>query len=190
MRGVRVAPAISIGANRGISELGRPLLDPMPPMVPMPFIPAGPLGASRRSPFADGRLPREHQPGDPSAGESFRLGRDVLPTSPLWIEDLPDVWMKLACGDRLLAMLLPPCGEHLGGRLPASVAFLGLADPLDRIPASEPSRGSRTHRHQASKLPSGRPARTVRRARPQRQMVKPPQAGAPDCRRHLAGCRW
>ena len=107
-------------------------------MIPMPIRTVGSLhGVGRDPPFSGGCLASEDQSGDPGSGEFFELGGDVLATTVLRVDEMPDIGMEIAHGDRMIAVSLPPGGEQFGGGLPASVPLLGLTDPFDRISAAE-----------------------------------------------------
>ena len=114
----------------------------MPPMIPMVFgavRPFHPIG--RGAPVACGWLSGQHKPGDPGAGELPELRRDELPAAALGVDQTKDMFVEVAEGHGTILVVVPPCLEQLGRRLPACVPLLRLAEPLDRIATAECHQG-------------------------------------------------
>jgi hypothetical protein len=88
-------------------------------------------------PFSGCCLARENQAGDPGSGEFFELGRDILATTILRIDEMPNIGVEVARSDWTIVVSIPPGGEQFDGGLPASVPLLGLTDPFDRITAAK-----------------------------------------------------
>jgi hypothetical protein len=83
------------------------------------------------------RLPRQHKAGHARPGEPFQKGGQVLAAAPLRVRGVPDVLVQLARGHGPIPVTLPPDGEQVRDRLPATVALLRLADPLRRVLAAQ-----------------------------------------------------
>ena len=127
---------------------------PMPPMPPMVSVLGGLLeGVGCLAPPPDCLLPGQDEARNARTGKVLPgAQRDTADRAP---GDLPvrsTHRIELAHGHRLIAMFLPPEGEQVADLLPATIACLCLADPLNRVLTAE--------RRAAGRGPSGTIARS------------------------------
>ena len=132
---------------------------PMPPMPPMVSVLGGLLeGVGRLAPLADCRLPGQDEASNARAGKLLQAHSEILPTAPLRICHFLHSRIELTNGHWLIAMFLPPEGEQVADLLPAPIACLCLADPLNRVLTAE--------RRAVGRGPSGTIARSCRAGGP------------------------
>ena len=107
----------------------------MPPMV---SVLGGPLeGIGRLAPPPDCLLPGQDEASNARTGEVRQARSEILPTAALGICQLLHHRIELAHGHRLIAMFLPPESKQVADLLPATIACLCLADPLNRVLTAE-----------------------------------------------------
>ena len=67
------------------------------------------------------------------ANKFFKVGRQILPTPFLWIDNEFDVVMKVVSGYRLSRVAAAPSGKNIGRMLPPWVPRFGFCHPFSWI---------------------------------------------------------
>jgi hypothetical protein len=106
---------------------------PMPPMLPMVYIVAGPFeGVSRLPPSPNCLLAGQQETSNAGSGQLLNARSEILATALLGISQCLHCKIELVNGNRLIAMLLPPESEKIAEFLATSVPSLCLSHPLNR----------------------------------------------------------
>jgi hypothetical protein len=134
----------------------------MVPMTPIPYAivsfrrsPAQRISGS--APLADSLLPRQHETRRARTAERAEIGGEILAPTVLGIGDALDSFVEFRRPERFIAMM--PVQAWNSSATCCRCGSCALTRSTRSTGSWQPSvsNGSRTHSHQVSKLPKGRP---------------------------------